>query len=124
MEIIAKSKYIHISPRKVRLVANLIKGMEVAHAETELAHHPKHASLPIAKLLHSAIANAKHNFSIEEQGLYIQDIAVGAGPVLKRTRARAFGRAAMIRKRMSHISIVLAENKAAGNVKFKNQNEK
>lgn len=107
MEIIAKSNYIHISPRKVRLVANLIKGMKVRHAETELAHLPKAASLPIAKLLHSALANARHNFSVEESGLYVQDIAVSAGPVLKRTRARAFGRAAMIRKRMSHISIKL-----------------
>ena len=107
MEITAHAKYIHISPRKVRLVANLIKGMGVARAEALLQHLTKHAALPIAKLLHSAIANAKHNFSVEEKELYIQDIAVGVGPVLKRTRARAFGRGALIRKRMSHINIKL-----------------
>lgn len=112
MEIIAKSKYIHSSPRKVRLVANLIKGMETSRAETELAYLPKHASLPLLKLLRSALANAKHNFSLDEKGLYIQDIVVGAGPVLKRTRARAFGRSATIRKRMSHISIKLGTKKS------------
>lgn len=107
MEIKAEAKYIHIAPRKVRLVASLIKGMGVGQARVQLEHSPKHSSVPLLKLLCSAIANATHNHSIEESNLVISDVAVNPGPMLKRTRARAFGRAAMIRKRMSHISMKL-----------------
>ena len=97
-----------MSPRKVRLVANLIKGMEAERAVVELQYRLKRAALPLCKLLQSAIANAKHNFQVEKGGLYVKKIVVGEGPTLKRYRARAFGRAATIRNRTSHVSLVLA----------------
>ena len=99
--------YLRVSPRKVRLVANLIKGMDLKTAELELGYISKHSALPLLKLLRSAVANAKHNFQLPEDSLYIKNITVNQGPVLKRSRARAFGRAAPIRKRTSHIALTL-----------------
>ncbi len=107
MEIRAEANYIRIAPRKVRRIAGLIKGMNVLQAKLELDHLPGRAGLPIGKLLRSAIANATNNFSLESSRLFVKDVRVNAGPVLKRTRARAFGRAAMITKRMSHVSLCL-----------------
>lgn len=106
MQIHAHLNHLHIAPRKVRLVANLIKGMETEQAALELRHRTKRAAGPLMKLLYSAIANAKNNFQIHG-GLYIKKITVGEGPTAKRYRARAFGRAAPIRKRTSHVSLVL-----------------
>lgn len=107
MEVKAHLRYLRISPRKVRLVANLIKGMSTARALLELNHLPKRSSEPMAKLLKSAIANAKHNFQLPEGDLYIKEILVNQGTVLRRFMPRAFGRAAPIRKRTSHISLTL-----------------
>ena len=98
-----------MSPRKVRLVADLIRGMDVAEADMQLAHFSKAAALPIRKLLASAVANAEHNAKLARTNLFVQAICVNQGPTAKRFRPRAFGRAAAIRKRTAHISIVLDE---------------
>ena len=107
MEIKAELNYLRVSPRKVRLVASLIKDMNVGRAVLELRHLPKRSAGPLLKLLLSAVANATHNFGLEQSGLVVKDIQVNEGPVLKRSRPRAFGRAAVIRKRTSHIKICL-----------------
>lgn len=96
-----------MSPRKVRLVADLIRGMNVNVAEQQLQFHPKWASRPLLKLLRSAIANATNNFHLDRKDLRIAKITVDQGPTMKRYRPRAFGSSAMIRKRSSHINLVL-----------------
>lgn len=101
-----------MSPRKVRLVASLIRGMELKHAELHLDHLSKRAALPLLKLLRSAVANAKHNFELAEKNLYVKEIRVDEGPMLKRMRPRAMGRGATIRKRMSHVLLILATRNA------------
>lgn len=114
MEIKAQLNYLRIAPRKVRLIANVIKGMKVSSAELELEHLVKRSSLPLLKLLKSAVANAKHNFQSDVDNLYIKDISVDGGPTLKRSMPRAFGRASPIRKRASHVSLVLTSEDLNG----------
>lgn len=106
-EITAKLRYLRASPRKVRLVADAIRGKTVEEADTQLRFLYKGAAQPIRKMLASSVANAKHNFKIERKSLLIFSIRVDEGPTLKRWRARAFGRAAPIRKRTSHVTLVL-----------------
>ena len=113
--ITAKLRHLRISPRKVRLVANLIRGMETEEAKVQLKFLSKRAAGPILKLLNSAIANAEHNFNLSRENLYISKIMVDPGPSLKRSLPRAMGRATPILKRTSHITIVLSER--AGMVK-------
>lgn len=108
MEVKATLHYLHMSPRKVRLVASLIRGMDLKRAELHLDHLPKRAALPLLKLLRSAAANAKHNFELAEHSLYVKEICVDEGPMLKRMRPRAMGRGATIRKRMTHVLLTLA----------------
>ena len=96
-----------MSPRKVRLVINAIRGLPVAAAETRLLFLPKLASEPVLKLLRSAIANAEHNFHLKKDDLVVKTITADGGPTLSRSRPRAFGRAAPIRKRTTHINITL-----------------
>jgi large subunit ribosomal protein L22 len=103
----AKLKYLHIAPRKVRLIADLVRGKTVEQALSILNFTVKRASNPVLKLLKSAVANAKNNFQIEENNLYISKIVVDGGPVSKRWRARSRGRAFEILKRTSHIIIEL-----------------
>lgn len=112
MEVKAFARSIHMSPRKVRLITNLVRGMDVSKAEAQLAFSKKAAARPVLKLLHSAVANAQHNFKLATPDLFIKTITADGGPVMKRWRARAFGRAAQIKKRSSHITIVL-ENRNA-----------
>ncbi len=109
MQVTAKVRYIRLSPRKVRLVADVIRGLNVEAALDQLNFMNKRARLPVMKLLNSAIANAENNFELDKGNLYIKEIRVDEGPTLRRWRPRAFGRATPIRKRTSHISIVLAE---------------
>jgi len=109
MEVKAKARYIRMSPRKVRLVADMVRGKKVTVALNTLEFCKRWSARPILKLLNSAIANATHNFSLEKENLYIKTLKVDQGPMLKRWRARAFGRAAEIQKRMSHIIMVLDE---------------
>lgn len=100
------------SPRKVRLVGDLIKGKKVSDAETELNALPKRASLPIKKLLDSAVANAKQ-VGVEKENLMVLNVRVDKGIVLKRFRPRARGSASRINKRNSHVEISLKERDAS-----------
>jgi large subunit ribosomal protein L22 len=109
MEVKANVKYVRMSPRKVRLVLDVIRKMPVEQAQAQLNHIGKKAAEPIAKLVNSAIANAENNFNLKKSNLFIKEIKAGEGPKLKRWMPRAFGRATLIRKRTSHIDIVLAE---------------
>lgn len=96
------------SPRKVRLVADLIKGKDADKALVELGFLAKRASDPIKKLLNGAIANAK-NAGYEKENLFVKEIRVDKGIVMKRIMPRAMGRASRINKRTSHVTLVLAE---------------
>ena len=111
MEIKAKARYIKMSPKKIRLVIDVIRNMEVVDALAQLKFINKLATKPVDKLLNSAVANAKHNFDTEKDNLYIKEIRVDEGPTTKRWKPRAFGRASTIRKRSSHISIILKAKK-------------
>lgn len=114
----AKLNYLRIAPRKTRLVADLIRGMGVSEAKKQLIFSLKKSAQPILKLLDSALNNAKKNFNKEKiEDLYISEIMVNEGPSLKRSMPRAFGRAAEIRKRTSHIEIVLKEREEKKDVK-------
>src|SRR3989344_976390 len=109
MNIKAKLNYLKISPRKTRLVGNLIKGMNFKEAEKTLSFTYKRAAGPFLKLLKSAGANAKNNFHLAEENLFVKELRVDAAPVLKRWMPRARGRATPIKKRASHITVVLSE---------------
>jgi len=109
MEVTAKLRYYRQSPRKVRLVTKAISGLSTKEAFEQLQFIPKRASRPVTKLLQSAIANAVNNFSLKNDNLYIKSITVDSGPTLKRWRPRAFGKASMIRKKTSHIIVILDE---------------
>lgn len=106
MEISAKLRYLRMSPRKTRLVVDLIRGNDIDRAKRKLQFSDKKASGHILKLLNSAIANAKSNFSTTS-GLYIKKIFVDQGPTYKRFRPRAKGMTSPINKRTSHITIIL-----------------
>ena len=107
----ATAKYVRISSRKVKTVIDLIRGKQVNEAKAILMHTPKAASEPVGKLLDSAIANAENNLEISRDNLYVAEVFANQGPTLKRFRPRAQGRAARIRKRTSHITIILDEIK-------------
>ena len=96
------------SPRKVRLVANLVKGKKIEDAILELDFLVKRASLPIQKLIKSAVANAKV-LGVDEANLFIKELRVDKGIVMKRMMPRAMGRGARINKRTSHLTVVLGE---------------
>ena len=108
----ATVRYVRISSRKVKVVIDLIRGKKVGEALSILEFTPKSASEPVAKLLKSAMANAENNLGIDPGNLFVAEIYANQGPTLKRLRARAQGRANRIRKRSSHIGIVLDENRA------------
>jgi len=107
MEVVAKLKYLRIAPRKVRLVADLIRGKRIDKAQEILKFKNKKSTLPLLKLLNQAIANAKNNLQLETDNLYISKITVDEGPKYKRWRARAHGRVGEIQKKTSHITLVL-----------------
>ncbi len=107
-EVTAKLRFLRMGPRKVRLVADMIRGKKVVRALDVLSVVPKKAALPIIKLLNSAVANAKHNHSLAVENLKISQIYVDGGPVLKRSMPKAHGRATPIRERTSHITIGLS----------------
>jgi large subunit ribosomal protein L22 len=111
MEVKAQAKYVRMSPRKIRLVADLIRSLEVEKAEFQLSFMTKAAAEPVLKLLKSAVANALHDFKLKKENLYVKEIRADAGPTLKRWQPRAFGRATPIRKRSAHIAVVLGEKK-------------
>lgn len=109
MEIKAHLRYLRIAPRKVRLVADLIRGKKVEEAEKILNFTVKKPAGPLLKLLKSAIASATHNFQKEKENLFVKKITVDEGPKLKRWRARARGQAFEIQKKTSHVTIILDE---------------
>jgi len=109
VEVQAKARFIRISPRKARLGADIVRGKNVQKALTDLAFSPRAGSRIISKLLKSALANADQMGSIDLDGLFVKRIFVDGGPTLKRFRPRAMGRATRIRKRTSHITVVLDE---------------
>jgi len=109
MEVKAVAKYVRIAPRKVRLVIDLVRGKKVDEALGILQFTPKRASKVVIKLIKSAIANAEQNPGVDIDNLYIKRIYADEGPTLKRIRPRAFGRAYLIRKRTSHITVILDE---------------
>jgi large subunit ribosomal protein L22 len=104
----AKLRYLRVSPRKTRLVADLIRGKDVAEALSTLQFTHRAASEPLRKLVESAIANAEAQ-SADVDRLFVSEIFVDQGPTLRRFRPRAMGRATRINKRTSHVTCVLAE---------------
>ncbi|PIR93334.1 50S ribosomal protein L22 [Candidatus Falkowbacteria bacterium CG10_big_fil_rev_8_21_14_0_10_43_10] len=114
MQTTAKAKYVRMSPRKVRLVIDVVRGMKAADALDHLRLMKKAAAHPVMKLLNSAIANAENNFDLARNNLYIKEAKVDEGSTLKRWMPRAHGRATTIRKRNSHIIITLGEIEDTG----------
>ena len=110
METVAVAKYIRMSPQKMRLVANLIRGKKVEDALNILTFTPKASAPLITKVLKSAIANAGQKQGVDVDTLIVKNISVDEGPTLKRFRARAMGRGTRILKRTSHIKIVVEES--------------
>jgi large subunit ribosomal protein L22 len=108
-EVRAQAKYVRMSPRKARLVAQHIRGRSVPEARAVLAFTAREAADELEKVLQSAVSNAESNHGIPEDRLYIAHAYVDGGPVMKRWRARARGRVARIRKRTCHITVRLAE---------------
>ena len=106
----AKLNYLRIAPRKVRLVADLIKGLPVAEAEAQLLGMRNRAAVPLLKLLRSAKANVKNNKRLSEEHFFIERLTVDGGPMLKRYLPRARGSASPLQKKMSNVTLVLAEN--------------
>ena len=109
MEARAYLKYLRISPRKVKIVLDLIRGKDTATAMAILKNTNKAASELLIKLLGSAVANAVNNFGMDETKLYVSECFVCPGPTLKRIMPRAKGSADRILKRTSHITIVVKE---------------
>ena len=109
MEARAQLKYARISPRKVKIVCDLIRGKDVKAAKAILENTPKAASELMVKVLDSAVANAENNFSMDPEKLYVSATYADPGPILKRGMPRAQGRMYRINKRTSHITIVVAE---------------
>ncbi|GAB6172279.1 50S ribosomal protein L22 [Paradesulfitobacterium aromaticivorans] len=111
MQAKAIAKYIRISPRKVRQVVDLIRGKKVNDAFAVLQFTPKGSTEPVVKVLKSAVANAEHNLELSSDNLFVTEVFVDQGPTLKRIKPRAMGRADVIRKRTSHITVVVGEKK-------------
>ena len=103
----AVARYIRISSRKVKIVIDLIRGKKVDEALAILMYTPKSAAPVVEKLLRSAIANAENNLGMDHESLYVAEVYANQGPTLKRYWARSHGRADMIKKHTSHITIVL-----------------
>jgi len=114
MEVKANLKHLRMSPRKARLVIDVIRKMPVLTALDQLKFVNKLAAQPIIKLIRSAIANAENTYSLERDNLYIKEFRSDEGVMLKRWMPRAHGRATSIRKRGCHLSLVLAEIKESG----------
>ena len=104
---VAISRGVNQTPRKISLVAALVRGRTVADAQIILSHTPKRSASPIAKVIASASANATHTYGAKEDSLVIKSLQVTSGPRLKRFRASAMGRASGYEKRSSHIKVVL-----------------
>lgn len=124
MKVSAKLNGLRIAPRKSKIVADLIKGMDVSEALDQLDIHIKRTSPYMKKLLLSAIANGENNFGIDKGNMYVYNVLIGAGPTLKRWMPKAFGRAGEILKRTTKIELILEERVEGKNRKTKEQVEK
>jgi len=111
MEAKAYARYMQISPRKARAIVNLIRKKDVDDALSILRYTRNRAAGIVAKVVKSAAANAEHNFELRRKGLYVDQIFVDEGPTHKRVQPRARGRRFMIRKRTSHITVIVKERK-------------
>lgn len=109
MEAKANLRYVRISPRKVKIVCDLIRGKSIPQATAILLTTPKAASEPLMKLLNSATANAENNHGMDPEKLYVYEIFANPGPIIKRIQPRAQGRAFRINKRTSHVTLAVAE---------------
>jgi len=109
MQITAKLKNLRIASRKVRLISDLIKGLDAIAAKSQLDHLVKKSSKPISKLLDSALANAHNNFGLVKENLFIKDVIVDEGMKLKRFRPKGFGSTSPILKRTSCVKMILEE---------------
>jgi large subunit ribosomal protein L22 len=103
--VVARARYVRMSPMKVRRVVDLVRGMPVGQAASVLRFAQQSAAGPVAKLVASAVANAENNFDLDPSTLVISTITVDEGPTMKRFQPRAQGRAYRIRKRTSHITV-------------------
>lgn len=112
LEVRAVAKYVRMSPQKVRLVTDLVRGMGAQEALSVLQFTPKAAAREVRKVIQSAIANAEENYGIPADELYISEIRADEGPTLKRGRAGARGHYKPILKRSSHITVVLSSRQA------------
>jgi large subunit ribosomal protein L22 len=113
MEARAVARHVRVSPRKARLVVDMIRGKSASEASTILQFTPKGAAEVVGKVLASAVANAEHNLKIKPDTLYVAQAFVDEGPTLKRIRPRAMGRAFRIRKRTSHVTVVVKQREEA-----------
>ncbi len=111
MEAKAISKFIRISPRKVRQVVDLIRGKKVNEALAILRYTPKRASDAVTKVVKSAAANAENNLQLDKDELIVTACFVDQGPTYKRYQPRAMGRADILRKRTSHITVIVGDKK-------------
>lgn len=114
MEVIAKGKYIKVSPKKAREIVSLVRGKNAKEAREAMKFMPQVAAKEIFKVVSSAVANAQHNFSLEPDALTISSITIDGGPTLKRYRPRARGRVSNIKRKTSHITVIVS-----GDVKTK-----
>lgn len=124
MKVSAKLNNIRIAPRKTKLVADLIRGLDASKALEQLGATIKRTSPEMKKLLESALANAENNFGLSRGNMYVFDVVIGAGPTLKRWMPKAFGRAGKIMKRTSKIEIILEERVEGKDRKSKEEMEK
>ncbi|AOY75099.1 50S ribosomal protein L22 [Clostridium formicaceticum] len=109
MEAKAIARFVRIAPRKAQQVVDLVRGKKVDEALAILKYTPKAAAPIVEKVVKSALANAENNYSMDRDSLYVAEIYADQGPTMKRFRPRAMGRATTIRKRTSHIGVVLKE---------------
>lgn len=109
IEVRATAKYIRISPRKVRLVVDAVRGKRVNDALAMLRFMPHKSAREVYKVIQSAAANAENNYGLDPEDLYVSRIYADEGPTLKRFRPRAYGRVSPLLKRSSHITAVVSE---------------
>lgn len=109
MYVRSSAKSIHIAPRKVRLVVDQVRGKSLQEAERVLQFMNKRAATPVLKVIRAAAADAEHNFKLDRENLFVKSITANQGTMMKRFKARAFGRAGMIQKVMTHVDVVLED---------------
>jgi large subunit ribosomal protein L22 len=124
MKVIAQTKFVRQTPRKLRLVANEIRGLTVLEAEIVLKSLNKKATRVLLKVLKQGVANAENNFDLKKENLKIEKLEIGEGPKMKRYRFVAKGRVHQILKRMSHIRMVLNEKEEKVKTKEKKDGAK